>query len=491
MYRHLRIFDLLGCKKNGGFLLPWAACFFLGFLFFPFLAQALDPKIAELSRDSLVDVRPPEVTLEKLPNGMVLYLLEDHDLPIFEAFAFVRGGSVEDPADRLGLASLMGTVLRTGGTTHQTVDKIDRFLDDRGAQISTGMTREYGTASLACLSQDLDKVLPLFFEILSSPRFDEKQIQAARLREIEYLKRINDHSEKIAIREFPKLLYGNDSPWARVPDASTLQKISRQDLIHFHQKNYHPDQLILAVTGDFNKEELLKLIRQSTENWPSSELASSSLPAVQKDWQGGVFAVDKPGVQSTVVVGHFGEKRMNPDKFALLLMNEMLGGDIFSSRLGEEVRSSRGLAYSVYSHFGFETDYGLFSAVAQTRSEATGEVIGLIRKVILDFQQGNGLSERELRFVKESTLNQMTGGWEPSFQYVKERARLHFYGYPEDYLTQFRRSIQDVTLSQVKDVARRYLFPDKLKVLVVGDLKKVEEDLKKMGDLKVISLDSK
>jgi zinc protease len=453
-------------------------------------AHALDPKMDILGRKMEGELHFPPVSIETLPNGMKLYLLEDHELPIFEVYAYIRGGSIEDPPEKVGLLSLVSTVLRTGGTQQRTVKEIDRMLEDRGASIETGMEHEYGTAELRCLSENINELLPLFFEILSKPRFDPAQIDLARARMIESLKRENDVPERIAFREYPKLLYGDQSVWARVSDSKSLKGIDRNDLLHTHEMFYHPDRVILAIAGDFRKEDLLKLIQKNTEGWKKSAAKLASIESVKKEWQPGIFGVDKKGPQSTILLGHFGDKRFNPDKFALILMNYMLGGDIFSSRLGEEVRSSRGLAYSVFSHFGLETDYGLFYAVAETQTPATGEVIELIQKEIGHFHDGSGFSEASLRFAKEAIINQMTGEWEPPFNFVKERARLGFYGYPENYLEVYRQYLKAVTLAQVKEAAHRYLYPDRLKILVVGDLGKVDGQLKKWGEMKRISLPS-
>jgi predicted Zn-dependent peptidase len=457
---------------------------------FPFPLFASDPNIERLSHQSLSENHHPEVSVETLPNGMKLYLLEDHELPVFQMFAYIRGGSIQDPPDKAGLASLLGTVLRTGGTQKQTVESIDRYLENHGAQLETGMSQEYGTAYLQALSQDIKEMIPLFFDVLATPRLEPGQIDLARQRKIEALKRVNEDPEKIAFREFPKLLYGPSSVWARSSSEKTLNAVNREDLLRYHYQFYHPDRLILAVSGDFKKEELIRWIELATQNWPKASAALPEIPAVKKEDKAGISVIEHKGDQSTLLVGHFGDKRSNPDKFALILMNYILGGDIFSSRLGEEIRSNRGLAYSIFSHFGLETDYGLFYAMAQTRSEATAEVVSLIQKEIRDAYEGKGFTQSSLDFAKESILNQMMGDWEPRFNYVKERARLGFFGYPENYLEFYKDNLKAVTLDQVRMVARKYLFPDRLQVLVVGNGEVVEPSLKKIGDVKRVALES-
>ncbi len=446
------------------------------------------PQIDSLSSIPLGPVKAPAVSIQTLSNGMKVYLLEDHELPLIQAFAYIRAGSIYVPADKLGLASILGSVLRTGGTRQKKVREIDRLLENKGASIETGMETEYGSASLNCLSKDASVLFPLFFEILSSPNFSEDQIHQAVARKIEALKRSNDEPEKIAVREYPQLLYGKNSVWARIPSSKSLLSLTREDLQTYHRRFYHPDRLILAIAGDFQKEEILKLLERSTEHWTKS---SEPLPVVlplEKKWEKGIYLMNKTGEQSTLLVGHFGEKRTNPDKFALILMNYMLGGDIFSSRLGEEVRSNRGLAYSIFSKFGLDTDYGLFYAMAQTKTDSTAEVIELIEKEIRYFHEGKGLTAHSLEFAKSAILNQLMGDWDPHFGYVKERARLSYFGYPEDYLDFFQKKLSGITLAQVKEVAHRYLFPDQLKILVVGEGAQIEASLKKLGEVKELPL---
>lgn len=445
-------------------------------------------QIEAFSKIPLGSVKPPEVKIQTLSNGMKLYLLEDHELPIFEVFAYIRAGSIYDPADKVGLSSILGTVLRSGGTTQHSSNDLDRILENEGASLETGMSAEYASASLSCLSKDISQMLPLFFEVLSSPLFKEEKTQLAIARRIEGLKRINDEPDKIAVREYPKLLYGKESVWARTPTSQSLKNIHREDLLRTHQKFYHPENIILAVSGDFKSDELIALLEKSSSSWSKSKEVLPTLPPVEKKWDRGIYLIDKPGGQSTLLVGHYGDKRSNPDKFALILMNYMLGGDIFSSRLGEEIRSNRGLAYSIYSKFGLDTEYGLFYAMAQTKTSSTVEVIQLIEKEILSFHNGKGFSSQSFEFAKASILNQLMGDWDPRFNYVKERARLSYYHYPENYLDVFQKKLAEVTLSQVQAVARKYLFPEKLKILVVGEGKQMKPGLEKLGEVKELPL---
>lgn len=222
------------------FLFPFFA--FLTLLS-PHLSQAFDPTADRISKTSPVQLAYPAVEMQTLPNGMTVYFLENHELPLIQMQAFIRGGSIQVPSDQIGLASIVSTVLRSGGTQKLSSEKIDQILEDHGAAIEMGMTREFGTASLSGLSKDADLLVGLFFDMLYQPRFEKKALELARSQALEALRRKNDNPQQIAFRVFPKLLYGKESPWARTPTAETLSKIQSKDLFAFHKKFYHPDQI--------------------------------------------------------------------------------------------------------------------------------------------------------------------------------------------------------------------------------------------------------
>ncbi|MBF0491627.1 MAG: insulinase family protein [Deltaproteobacteria bacterium] len=447
----------------------------------PHLLLAQDPAVKKLAAQKLQVWKSPAVDIVNLKNGMKLYLQEDHELPLLKAFAYIKGGENQEDAARLGEAALSLAVMRTGGTEKRSVQEVDKLLEDHGASIESGIAAEYSTFMLNCLAKDQSQMFNLFFEILQKPRFDAKALQLAKLKKIESLKRLKEDPEKIAFREFPKLIYGENNVWARSENLKSVESVQVADLKKIHQQFLHPENIILAIAGDFKKEELVQKIESLTQAWPKANQAIAAPAPLEKKFKAQNIIIPQKTAQSTLVIGHWGDKRFNPDKFALLLMNYLLGGDVFSSRLGEEIRSNRGLAYSVYSHFGLESDYGLFFASAQTRVEATAEVISVIKKEIEKFQRGEDLSEVRLQEAKESILNRMVNDWEPRFNFVKDRARLSFYGYPENYYDVFREKLAQVSLGDIKRVAAEYLKPDALTVLIVGDEEKLAKDLEKLG----------
>src|SRR5215510_13655425 len=210
-----------------------------------------------------LEFKPPAPVKLSLTNGMTLFVLEDHEIPVADISAIIRTGSIYDPPDKVGLAELTGTVMRSGGTVSQTPDQINQKLEFIAASVETGIGNDRGSARLSCLSRDLDTVLPIFADVLMHPAFRQEQLEIARGQMLDGIQRQNDTPQSIADRIFPQLIYGKDSPLARSPTEQTVKRITRDDLIKFHARFYHPSNVILAITGDINKDSIGTRIQQA------------------------------------------------------------------------------------------------------------------------------------------------------------------------------------------------------------------------------------
>jgi zinc protease len=408
-----------------------------------------------------------------MKSGLRLLLLPDDELPVVRGYLYVRTGSVDESPAQLGLAELTGNALRAGGTQKTPADAFDEALADRAAEVNVELGREFGLVTFKCLKEDLPQVVKLVFEMLREPAFDPQKLELKRLQMFERLRRQNDDPMDIANREFPKLIYGPDSVWARTPTPATVRALSRDDVIGFHRRFFYPDRMILALSGDFGEGEVLREIEKQTQGWGKAPEARQKLLPVSKQFQAGTYLIPKPTDQATVILGHFGDKRFNPDKYALLLLNEILGGDPLTSRLGKRVRSSLGLVYGISSRYGLSTDYGIFSIVAQTKSKSTGQVVEEIRAQLQDLVKEDSLSEEEMEFYKSSLLNSLFSEYEPKYNFARDEARFEYFDYPPNYLQFFREKVQAVTLHDVRRVAKKYLRPDALQVLIVGDPRQI------------------
>ncbi len=428
----------------------------------------------------------PEITLPKyerytLDNGMVVYLMEDHELPLVSGSAVIRTGDRLEPDSETGLAQLVGTVMRSGGTRKHPADELNQILEQRAASVETSISTSAASASFDALKEDTETVIGLFAEVLREPLFPPEKIDLAKTQERGAIARRNDDPDDIAGREFQKLIYGQNSPYARTTEYATLNNISRADLVKFYQQYFYPNNIILGIVGDFDTPAMKSLIQAKFGDWQGNpNLPKPPLPEVSQVKTGGVFIVDRPELtQSSVLMGHLGGTFKSPDYPALDVLNGILNG--FGGRLFNEVRSRQGLAYSVYGYWSPRHDYpGMFISGGQTRSDATVQFVKAIQGEIQRVQNQKVTSE-ELAFAKESTLNSFVFNFQDPKQTLSRLMRYEYYGYPKDFLFRYRQQVEATTIADVQRVAQKYLQPDKLVTLVVGNQKNINPPLKDLS----------
>jgi zinc protease len=431
---------------------------------------------------------PPEPRREVLPNGLVIYMLEDHDLPIFHMIAYTKVGGIYVPQDKAGLASLTGMVMRTGGTESQTGDQIDQALEYVGASVETGIAQEYGTASGTSLAKNSDLVIKTLSDIVRHPAFAEDKIELARGQVIEGIRRQNDDPNQIAVREFRRLVYGKSSPWARVPTMASVRGIARQDLVDFHQKFYHPNNTILAISGDFKADAMLAKIRSTFGDWSKAAVDYPKFEPLQEIARTQVYTVTRDLPQTVVWMGHLGIRRHSPDKPAVDVLNEILGAGGFTSRLTREVRSNMGLAYSVAGVLTPGPDRGLFYSYAQTRTESALQAATVMRRIIGEMIT-KPVTAQEVRLAKDSILNSYVFQYDSPSEIVSQRASLEMLGYPSDYMKTYPEQVRKVTPEAVKAAAAKYLHPDRMLYLVVGKTEGVKPAVSTLGPVQTLALD--
>jgi len=462
----------------------------LALLFVPLIggeAWAQKP-YKQLTYPKLRKVHIPKVERVKLKNGMMLFMVEDHELPLVNIRARIGTGSIFDPPDKVGLASITGQVMRTGGTKSMPGDKMDEVLEAMAASVETSIGQTSGSASMSVLKEDLDKVLPIFADVLMNPAFPDDKIQLAKIQARSVISRRNDNPSSITFREFAKLIYGADSPYARHTEYATIDAITRDDLVAFHQRFFHPNNVMLGIVGDFKPEEMKRKIKAAFAQWRPEKLDLPELPKVEYKFERGVFLVKKEDINQThILMGHIGGLMNNPDYPALVVMNNILGGS-FTSRLFKNVRSRKGLAYSVFGSYGANFNYpGMFYVGCQTKSEttvqATRALLGEIRKM-----RDSEVTDEELALAKESYLNSFVFNYDSKGEIVGRIMTYEYYGYPDDFLEKTRDRIEEVTKEDVLRVARKYLHPDSLKILAVGNPKKFDQPLSVLGPVKEIDI---
>lgn len=422
-----------------------------------------------------------------LPNGLVVLLQADHELPLVQAFARVRGGTRDEPAGKAGLATLFGEVWRTGGTRARTGDELDDFLEARAAKVETGASQDSTSVSLDCLKGNLAEVFEVFADLLREPALREEKLALARGQLDSAIARRNDDPSDIADREARRLGYGKDSPFARNEEYASVAAVERADLVAWHARYVRPNNTVLGVVGDFDPAQVEAMVRRAFGSWRAGQPPAK--PAWRfEDPKPGVYFVAKDDVnQSNIRMVHLGATKNSPDYYAIEVMNEILGGG-FASRLFSNVRSRRGLAYAVYGGVGANFDYpGLFQLSMATKSETTAAAIDAL------YEEIAGLSDKpptdeELKRAKEAILNSFVFRFDSREKVLRERMRYEFYGYPADFLERYRGGIERVMLPDVERAARQYVHKERIALLVVGRAADFERPLSSFGPVTTIDI---
>jgi zinc protease len=455
---------------------------------------ALTPRATSQATDwqqipipTLPSFHPPQPRRIQLSNGMVIFLQEDHELPLINGSARIRGGSSNEPAAKVGLVELFGEVWRTGGTKAQTGDQLDDFLEVRAAKVETGGGPDSTSISLSCLKGDFDDVFKVFADLLQHPEFRADKLDLAQKQADDSISRRNDESGEIAARESAKLAYGANNPYAREPEYATIAAITRQDLIDWHKTYVHPNHIILGMSGDFDSSAMEAKLRAAFESWPKG----ADLPKSEIKFQpapAGYYLIPKEDVnQSSIHMVALGTTRNNPDYYAISVFNEAFGGG-FSSRLFNDIRTKRGLAYNVGGGIGTNFGHpGILQFVAGTKSQSTIESIQALDEDI-DNVTKNPITEDEIKHAKDAILNAFIFRLDSPDKVLGERMTYEFYGYPADWLDKYPAEIQKITAADVNRVAAKYVHRDQLAVLVVGNTKEFDKPLSSLGPVKEIDI---
>jgi len=449
----------------------------------------IDPRTLTFKAIEFVPPEPDRVVLE---NGMVIYVLEDHELPLITIDALMRTGSWLDPPDKVGLAALTGNVMQTGGGGGLSAIEVDDELAQFAGRMTIAIGRQSGSASLDVMPKDLQQALRLFAGVLRTPAFDPARVDLAKLQAMERIRRREDEPEAIASREFTKLLYGPGHPIARESSIESVGRIRREDLIAFHQNTIHPNGIILGVTGDFIKDEMVASLRQAFGEWqrgPAPEVKIDDVPESEAA-EAVIHFISKDTSQTHLRAGRLSVKETDADYIPLLVANDILGGNSLIGRLFNEVRTKRGLAYSVGSELSTGTyNQGMWLVWAETKLPSTKEVLGQLVSNI-ERMRTEPVSDAELTQAKDSYANSSVFDVSSSSKIVGQLMKLEYDGLPKDFSQQLREKILTVSKEDILAVGRKYLRGDHLKIVAVGSGETLSEELSTFGNVKEISLNS-
>lgn len=448
-------------------------------------------KIIESMKFGEIELNIPEVgrDVERvvMDNGIVIYLYEDHALPLFNIYTSIRCGAIYDPAEKDGLSEIVGRVMRTGGTKTIGGDSLNILLEYIGGSLETGIGDEVGSASLSLLAKDIDLGLKLYADLLRNPAFPQDQIDLVKEEIKNRIKRRNDKPGDITRRYFNQILY-EDHPFGRVQEWATIKSITRDDLEQYHKRFFVPNNVMIGVTGDFNSPEIIAKLKKLLGDWKKSDAPLPGVPAVQATYQPGVYQIKKDINQANIRMGLLGIKRDNPDRYAIDLMNYILGGGSFTSRLTSKVRSDEGLAYSVGSRFSTDgRDFGTFFAYTQTKSSTAYKAVSLMLEEIKKIRD-EGVTEAELAEARNSTINRFIFNFDNSGEIVRNLMSLEYDGYPLDYYNHYLGYYRSITLDDIKRVAGEYLKPEGMSIILVGNPELYEKPMDEFGPITNIEL---
>jgi zinc protease len=446
-----------------------------------------DPRKMTFTPVEFIPPNPDRVVLE---NGMIVYFLEDHELPLISMTATMRTGSWLDPADKIGLASLTGSVMRTGGGGGLSSKQVDEELEQFAGDVSISIGRQSGSASLDVLNKDVKRGLQILEGLIRTPAFEPARVELAKLQAIESIRRRQDNPGSIVGREFVKLLFGADHPTARESSVESITRITRDDLIVFHRQTIHPNGLILGLTGDFDKSAMLVLLREIFGDWKAGEVPVLTIADVPQrpTAKPVVRFVNKDTSQTHLRMGHLAIKENDPDYVALAIANDILGGSSFRSHLFNDVRTKRGLAYSVGSRLNSGMhDQGVWLMRAETKLPSTQEVITRFL-TNMAWMRTELVADSELAEAKEAYVNSFVFSFASPSAIVGRLIELEYDGLPKDFLQQLRARVIALTKEEILAAAKKHFNPERLTILAVGSGEALPKLLSGFGEAKEIKL---
>jgi predicted Zn-dependent peptidase len=443
---------------------------------------AIPPSYKALKYPPLPELKIPKVEETTLSNGLKIYLLESHELPLVRGLALVRTGNLFDPADKVGLATVTGSLIRSGGTATKTGDQLDEELENIAASVESQIGESFGSVSFSTLKERTDDVLTAFHDVLTTPAFREDRLDLIKTQLRSGIARRNDDAHGIAQREFAGLVYGPKTAYGWEIEYATLDNIKRDDVAAFYRRYFFPANVMLAVQGDFSAAEMKQKLEKLFGTWNAQQPPVPAFPAVDpKLAQPGIHLATKTDVtQTTLVLGHLGGVLRDKDYPALEVMADILGGG-FQSRLFQNVRSKLGYAYEVSASWAADYDHpGTFELEASTKSASTTETLKAIDAEVQRIRKSE-VTEMELESAKQTVVNGFIFNFDTPSKTLNRVLTYRYFGYPDDFIFQYQKAIQQVTRADILRVAKEYIDPAKFVIVAVGNPKDFGTPLSAMG----------
>jgi zinc protease len=406
-----------------------------------------------------------------LDNGLVLLTSEQRALPIVAIELMIDAGSRHESAEQAGLANLTSKLL-SFGTKRRNALQISETLDFIGAGLSTGASENVASMSMTILKKDLTTGLELVGEILTSSIFPQGEIDRQKQTILAAIKAKEDDPGAVAGKAFAAALFPQ-SPYGRPVEGteSSVKGLQQKNLREFFARYYRPNRSILSVVGDVSEQEIIGALKPALRAW-SKGAASTAPPAPSRIGAPQMIRVNKPLTQANIILGHAGVPRGHADYYAILVMNYILGGGGFSSRVMDSIRNERGLAYSVYSYFGADKSHGSFQFVMQTKNETAAEAIRLAREEVQRIRE-QPVSAQELDDAKNYLIGSFPLRFDTNRRIAAFISQVEYFELGLEYPNRYGDLIGKVSREEVQRVAKQYLHPDRLITVVVGNQEKI------------------
>lgn len=435
----------------------------------------------DLKYPPLKQLKLPHIEQYTMANGMRVYLLENHELPLIRGLALVRTGNLFDPPDKVGLATLTGTAIRSGGTSAKTGEQLDEQLENIAASVESQIAEGFGSVSFSTLKERTDEVLGIFHDVLTDPAFREDRIELIKSQMRTSISRRNDDAESIVQREFASTIYGHDNSYGWEEEYATVNNIKRQDAVDFYKRYYFPANIVLAVQGDFSAPEMKAKLEKLFGSWNYRQDPVPAFPKVTHKAKPGIYLATKTDVtQTNFSLGQLGGEMNSKDYPALEVMSYILGGG-FQSRLFRRVRTQLGLAYNIGAYWAADYDHpGLFAVSGSTKSGSTEEAIQASREEINRIRE-HEVSADELEYAKQTVLNGFIFNFDTPSKTLNRLLTYSYYGYPDDFIFRYQKAVEQVTQADVLRVAKQYLDPANFVIVAVGNPKEFDKPLSSLG----------
>lgn len=456
--------------------------FFLSFV--TGFARTNDPRNLHIPP---IEFNPQEVERHTLSNGIEVFFVEDHEVPLVDVCFLVKAGKTRVPANQSGLAQILAKMIVEGGSEVVPQRLFQDSLKNFGASFSTHAGTEEATFTLHLLSKHIPVLLPMIVDAILTPALPANQLEVNKGKHLMNYQGRNDRNNLVAGRIFLKLNYGENSPIIREATPATLQSINTETLKEFHRRCYRPSHVMIGVRGDFDHESMVELLENLVGDWQEPD--EKTYPATNlllSPGEPGVYVVNIPGsVQSSIYIGHRGIALNDPRYPESRLLGEIYGWAWFS-RLRHQVREERGLAYLVAGHLNtYYDDPGMFSAFCMTKSETTLETSRLILEIMNDLKT-KGVTHDELQLAKQSWLASFPSFYEDPGELLLERMDYEGHGYPADFWDQLPDKIEPLTCEDINRFAADLIEPDSLIIVLVGDSTVFDGSASELGEVTII-----